>query len=93
MVAGGRIELPTRGFSNLIRLRHVEVLLDQIRDELSRLAADVSTRSVSRLRSHPIFPHQPSNTMFATAFSSLSEVQEHARRSVNALTVFERCVD
>ena len=60
------------GYPNLIRLRNIKVSLDQIWDELSWLASNIPTRSVSRLRSHPIFTHQPSDPMFATAFSGFS---------------------
>ena len=45
------------GHPDLIWLRDIEVPLNQISDELSWFASNVSTCSAARLRSHPIFPH------------------------------------
>jgi hypothetical protein len=80
-------------YPDLIRLRNINVSLDQIWDELSWLGSNIATRFVSRLRSHSISAYQPSAPMFATAFFGLSYIQEHARRAVHALTLLKRCSD
>jgi hypothetical protein len=73
--------------------RHGELALQEIGDQDRRLADRPSTGAIAVPRAHVIHTHQSSHAMLAAGLSGLAKIEEHARRTVDAVAGRERPTD
>jgi hypothetical protein len=76
-----------------VALRRRELALEQVRSQHRRLADLPAARAIAVQRPQPVFSHQAGHTMHTTRLARLAEVEEHARRPVDALACLEGRAD
>jgi hypothetical protein len=75
---------------DLVRPRHFEVALYEVRDESRWLAGRIMARPVPVQRADFVYPHETRDAMLATCFSGFPEIKKNPGRSINAVTCAER---
>ena len=77
----------------LVWTRHGELPLEEVGDQHGRFPDRPAPRAIAMKRPQIVLAHQPRDTMLAASLSCLTQVQEHARGAVDALTRDERRTD
>lgn len=77
----------------LVRLGDIEIALQNVRKEIGGLCCRMLPRAIATCGANLVDAHETRHAMLAARLSGLTEIEEDARRAVDAVAGDERCPD